>query len=73
MFGARSTNPDLTPEEPERMRGRLEGWPQAGVIYVIYAGNVIYEAAVARTASSASGVSTSSRAAVSVGTSVTAS
>jgi hypothetical protein len=43
------------------------------VIYVIYARNVIYEAAVARTASSASGVSTSSSAPVSVGTSATAS
>jgi hypothetical protein len=41
--------------------------------YVIYARNVIYEAAVARTASSASGVSTSSSAPVSVGTSATAS
>lgn len=40
---------------------------------VTYARNVIYEAAVARTASSASGVSTSSSAAVLVGTSATAS
>ena len=43
------------------------------IIYVIYARNVIYEAAEALTASSASGVSTSSSAPVSVGTSATAS
>jgi hypothetical protein len=68
------------PDEPREVRSLdsnlavgVCGTVVRAVIYGIYGRNVIYEAAVARTASSASGVSTSSNAAVSVGTSATAS